>query len=58
MVVVIFSAPGEDSRETSFAGLHESYVSVHGSEAILEHVRLVWASYGLMLPRSLSNLRR
>jgi pyruvate,water dikinase len=43
-VVVRSSAPGEDSRETSFAGLHESYVNVRGSEAILEHVRLVWAS--------------
>jgi pyruvate,water dikinase len=43
-VVVRSSAPGEDSGATSFAGLHESYVNVRGSEAILEHVRLVWAS--------------
>lgn len=43
-IVVRSSAPGEDSRETSFAGLHESYVNVRGSEAILEHIRLVWAS--------------
>ncbi len=43
-VVVRSSAPGEDSGETSFAGLHESYVNVRGPEAILEHMRLVWAS--------------
>jgi len=43
-VVVRSSAPGEDSAGASFAGLHESYVNVHGLEAVLEHVRLVWAS--------------
>ena len=43
-VVVRSSAPGEDSRDASFAGLHESYVNIRGSEAILEHIRLVWAS--------------
>jgi pyruvate,water dikinase len=43
-VVVRSSAPGEDSSQASFAGLHESYVNVQGTEAILEHVRLVWAS--------------
>ena len=43
-VVVRSSAPGEDSAGASFAGLHESYVNVRGVEAILEHVRLVWAS--------------
>jgi pyruvate,water dikinase len=43
-VVVRSSAPGEDSAGASFAGLHESYVNVHGLDAILEHVRLVWAS--------------
>ena len=43
-VVVRSSAPGEDSPHASFAGLHESYVNVQGTEAILEHVRLVWAS--------------
>ena len=42
--VVRSSAPGEDSAATSFAGLHESYVNVRGAEAILEHVKLVWAS--------------
>jgi len=43
-VVVRSSAPGEDSAKASFAGVHESYVNIRGSEAILEHVRLVWAS--------------
>ncbi|MEL4304508.1 PEP/pyruvate-binding domain-containing protein [Methanococcoides sp. LMO-2] len=43
-VVVRSSAPGEDSSTTSFAGIHESYVNVKGSDSILEHVKLVWAS--------------
>lgn len=38
------SAPGEDSSERSFAGLHESYLNVVGSRAVCEAVRLVWAS--------------
>ncbi len=42
--VVRSSAPGEDSAAASFAGLHESYVNVRGLEAVLEHVKLVWAS--------------
>jgi phosphohistidine swiveling domain-containing protein len=53
-VVVRSSAPGEDSSHTSFAGLHESYVNVCGTEAILEHIKLVWASlwsYGALLYR-------
>lgn len=43
-VVVRSSAPAEDSSSASFAGLHESFVNVQGIDAILEHVRLVWAS--------------
>jgi rifampicin phosphotransferase len=43
-VAVRSSAPGEDSARTSFAGLHESYIHIRGIEAILEHIRLVWAS--------------
>ena len=42
--VVRSSAPGEDSASTSFAGLHESYVNIKGTESIIEHIRLVWAS--------------
>ena len=43
-VVVRSSAPGEDTSETSFAGLHASYVNVSGTESIIHHVKLVWAS--------------
>ncbi|MBN2243082.1 MAG: hypothetical protein JW793_10360 [Acidobacteria bacterium] len=43
-VSVRSSAPGEDSARSSFAGLHESFVNIHGMESVLEHVRLVWAS--------------
>jgi rifampicin phosphotransferase len=43
-VVVRSSAPGEDSSDRSFAGLHESFVNVRGTEKILEKIVLVWAS--------------
>lgn len=43
-VAVRSSAPGEDSDTVSFAGLHESFVNVTGIKAILERIRLVWAS--------------
>jgi len=43
-VAVRSSAPGEDSAKTSFAGLHESYIHIRGTDSILEHIRLVWAS--------------
>ena len=38
------SAPGEDSQQRSFAGLHESIVGVQGDRAVLDAVRTVWAS--------------
>ena len=38
------SAPGEDSANRSFAGLHESYVGVVGRQAVIDAIRLVWAS--------------
>ena len=43
-VAVRSTSPQEDRLATSFAGLHESYVNVRGIDAILEHIRLVWAS--------------
>ncbi|NIO72708.1 MAG: hypothetical protein GTN71_27735 [Anaerolineae bacterium] len=43
-VAVRSSAPGEDSANRSFAGLHESLVGLAGKEAVLDAVRLVWAS--------------
>jgi pyruvate,water dikinase len=38
------SAPGEDSANRSFAGLHESVVGVVGTDAVLDAVGVVWAS--------------
>jgi pyruvate,water dikinase len=43
-LVVRSSAVGEDSAERSFAGLHESVVGVTGDNALLDAVRVVWAS--------------
>lgn len=43
-VAVRSSSPQEDRSGTSFAGLHESYVNVRGVDAIVEHIRRVWAS--------------
>lgn len=43
-VSVRSSAPAEDSAAASFAGLHDSFVNVLGLPAILDRLRLVWAS--------------
>ncbi len=43
-VAVRSSAPGEDGVQASFAGLHESFLNVRGTTAILTHVRHVFAS--------------
>lgn len=43
-VAVRSSAPGEDSAQRSFAGLHESLVGVGSSSSLLDAVRIVWAS--------------
>lgn len=43
-VTVRSSAPAEDSAISSFAGLHDSFVNVHGLPALLDSIRLVWAS--------------
>jgi pyruvate,water dikinase len=43
-VTVRSTAPVEDSDTASFAGLHDSFVNVRGLPAILDRLRLVWAS--------------
>jgi len=43
-LVIRSSAPGEDTKRASFAGLHDSYVNVRGVESSLKHIKLVWAS--------------
>lgn len=43
-VAVRSSSPQEDSSESSFAGLHESFLNILGHDDILKHVKLVWAS--------------
>jgi pyruvate,water dikinase len=43
-VAIRSSAPEEDTAASSFAGLHESHINVRGTDSILEHIRMVWAS--------------
>ncbi len=43
-VAVRSSAPEEDNVQSSFAGLHESFINVTGADSVLKHIRLVWAS--------------
>jgi phosphohistidine swiveling domain-containing protein len=43
-VVVRSSSIAEDTPGASFAGLHESFVNVRGIKAVIDRIRLVWAS--------------
>lgn len=43
-VAVRSSATSEDSADTSFAGLQDTYLWVRGEDALLTHVRNCWAS--------------
>ncbi len=43
-VAVRSSAPGEDEKASSFAGLHASFLNITSADSILTHVKLVWAS--------------
>jgi pyruvate,water dikinase len=43
-VAVRSSATAEDGSDASFAGLQDTYLWVHGPEAVAEHVRKCWAS--------------
>lgn len=46
-VAVRSSATSEDTADTSFAGMHETFTNVVGEDAVLEKVRECWASaYG------------
>lgn len=38
------SAPGEDSKTSSFAGMHESHVPLEGEEAVQKAIIQVWSS--------------
>lgn len=38
------SSPDEDSKEYSFAGIHESFINISGQREIIEKIKLVWAS--------------
>jgi hypothetical protein len=56
-VAVRSLALDEDTVGASFAGLHESYLNVTGTESILEHILLVWSSLwsDAALPHHLKN---
>ena len=43
-VVIRSSSLAEDSAQSSFAGIHESFINIRGEEDILKHIKLVWAS--------------
>lgn len=43
-VAVRSSATAEDMEDASFAGLHDTFLDVRGADAVVEHVRMCWAS--------------
>lgn len=43
-VAIRSSGTAEDLAEASFAGLHDTYLDIHGDDEILNHVRRCWAS--------------
>jgi pyruvate,water dikinase len=43
-VAVRSSATGEDTAETSFAGMNETFLNVRGAEAVIDAVRQCWRS--------------
>lgn len=43
-VAVRSSGTAEDTADASFAGLHDTYLHIHGREALLTAVRRCWAS--------------
>ncbi|MEM8961337.1 MAG: PEP/pyruvate-binding domain-containing protein [Acidobacteriota bacterium] len=55
LVAVRSSAVGEDADDTSFAGLHDSFLFVRGADALLAAVRKVWAS--VLNPRAIAYRR-
>jgi pyruvate,water dikinase len=55
-VAVRSSATVEDSADASFAGLQDTYLGIHGTAAVLEHVARCWAS--LFNDESLAYRRR
>ncbi len=43
-VAVRSSAVGEDAKDASFAGQFETYLGVSGTDAVIAHIKRVWAS--------------
>ncbi|WP_370179493.1 phosphoenolpyruvate synthase [Rhodococcus wratislaviensis] len=43
-VAVRSSAPAEDAADTSFAGIHDSFIGVSGDDALIEAITRCWAS--------------
>jgi rifampicin phosphotransferase len=43
-VAVRSSGTAEDMAEASFAGQHDTYLDIHGAEAVLDAIRRCWAS--------------